>query len=126
MASRMFFTVVSRCLHRVKVAKRIGSRKLRWPRSNISLRLAVQLDQPQKQTRDFSFLSPSSPSGCPCRLRLRDRETPRNLLAADDSGISRLNTVAVCGYSPLANCREQPGSPIREKSDGKSRSVVQG
>lgn len=51
------------------------------------------------------------------------RETPRNLLAADDSGISRLNTVAACGYSPPANCREQPGSPIREKSDGKSRSA---
>lgn len=120
-----FFTIVFRCLHRVKAAKRIGSRKLRWPRSNISPRLAVQLDQPQKQIRDFA-VPPSPQSPLPLWLSMSapaKRETPRNLLAADDSGISRLNTVAACGYSPPANCREQPGSPIREKSDGKSRSA---
>jgi len=30
-----FFTIVSRCLHRVKAAEGIRTRKLRWLRSNI-------------------------------------------------------------------------------------------
>lgn len=123
----MFFRIVSRCLHRVKAAKRIGSRKLRWPRSNISPRI-LQYNSINRKNRSVTLLcsSPCLPSSTPFRMSMSapaKRETPRNLLAADDSGISRLNTVAACGYSLPANCREQPGFPIREKSDGKSRSA---
>lgn len=69
-------------------------------------RLAVlQLDQPQKRIRDYYAIAMST-SSSPVR-----RETSRNLLAADDSGISgnRLNTVEARGYSPPVNCREQAG-----------------
>jgi len=95
----MFFTIVFRCLHRVKAAEGIRTRKLRWPESNILLSCRTTARSTAKA--DLWLLCHGHVD---LVLSVR-RETSRNLLTADDSSISgiRLNTVEAHGYSPPAN-----------------------